>query len=323
MERALYGPGGFFLTRSPADHFRTSVHVSGRFAEAVAALLLRVDTALGHPSDLAFVDMAAGRAELALAVLRQVPAPVAARLRLYAVERAARPEGLDPRIGWTACPPAGVRGLLFANEWLDNVPLPVAEADERGIARYVEVRVPDGAERLGAPVAGEDLRWLRTWWPLEAGGARAEIGLTRDRAWADAVGSLAEGLAVAVDYGHTRAARPPYGTLTGYRAGRQVPPVPDGGRDLTAHVAMDALGGTMTTQREALRALGVDGGRPPLALASTDPAAYVRALAAAGEAAELTATGGLGDFLWVTAPVGPRCADLAAGPDAPGPALSR
>ncbi len=55
----------------------------------------------------------------------------------------------------------------------------------------------------------------------------------------------------------------------------------------------------LTSQREALHRLGVSGGRPPLALASRDPAGYVRALAAAGEAAELTARGGLGDFTWL------------------------
>jgi hypothetical protein len=57
-------------------------------------------------------------------------------------------------------------------------------------------------------------------------------------------------------------------------------------------------------QRAALRALGLTGARPPLALASTDPSAYVRALASAGEAAELTAAGGLGDFAWLLQPVG-------------------
>jgi hypothetical protein len=57
-------------------------------------------------------------------------------------------------------------------------------------------------------------------------------------------------------------------------------------------------------QRDALRALGLTGARPPLALASSNPTAYVRALAAAGEAAELTADGGLGDFGWLVQPVG-------------------
>lgn len=72
-------------------------------------------------------------------------------------------------------------------------------------------------------------------------------------------------------------------------------------------MALDACAGTgaaLLTQREALTALGVPCGRPPLALASTDPAAYVRALSAAGEAAELTARGGLGDFGWLVQPVG-------------------
>ncbi|MYU65082.1 hypothetical protein GTY91_20610, partial [Streptomyces sp. SID69] len=101
--------------------------------------------------------------------------------------------------------------------------------------------------------------------------------------------------------------RPPFGTLTGFRAGRETTPVPDGSCDLTAHVALDACAAAgehpaparLLTQRAALHALGLTGGRPPLALASTDPAAYVRALASAGEAAELTARGGLGDFGWL------------------------
>lgn len=60
----------------------------------------------------------------------------------------------------------------------------------------------------------------------------------------------------------------------------------------------------MVTQRAALRALGVSGARPALALATTNPAAYVRALTGAGEAAELTAPGALGDFGWLLQPVG-------------------
>ncbi|MEV1007744.1 SAM-dependent methyltransferase [Streptomyces sp. NPDC049881] len=304
-ERALYGPGGFFLREAPVAHFRTSAHVSPLFAQAVARLLTRVDEALGRPAELAFTDLGAGRGELVRGVLRALPEGVCARVRAYAVERAARPSGLDGRITWCAEPPEGAVGLLFANEWLDNVPVDVAEADGAGVARRVLV-TPEGRERLGDPVDGEDAAWLRRWWPLAPGG-RAEIGRPRDAAWAGAVASLARGLAVAVDYGHTRETRPPLGTLTGYRAGRQVAPVPDGSCDLTAHVAFDACaapGDVLLPQRDALRALGVDGGRPPLALASADPAAYVRALAAAGEAAELTDAAGLGGFTWLARPVG-------------------
>ncbi|HET9381941.1 MAG TPA: SAM-dependent methyltransferase [Streptomyces sp.] len=320
---ALYGPGGFYRREGPAGHFRTSVHASPLFAGAVARLLCRVDEALGGPGELGFVDMAAGRGELVTGVLAALPAGVAARTRAYGVDLAARPPGLDHRIEWLHEPPHGLTGLLFANEWLDNVPVDVAEVDSGGAVRRVHVG-PDGTERLGEPVTGPDADWLARWWPLPATGApgagedgeageglRAEIGLPRDEAWASAVGTLTRGLAVAVDYGHTAGTRPPFGTLTGFRAGREVPPVPDGSCDITAHVALDAAvaactrpGGRLLSQRAALHALGVTGDRPPLALASADAAAYVRALTRAGEAAELTAPGGLGDFAWLLQPVG-------------------
>ncbi len=165
-----------------------------------------------------------------------------------------------------------------------------------GRTRLVLVRDDDGAERLGEPVAGAEAQWLRRWWPLACEevpfpgahseeapsgdvpseempeempfeGARAEIGLPRDTAWAGAVASLDRGLAVAVDYAHFAAARPPFGTLTGFREGRETAPVPDGSCDITAHVALDACalpGGRVVTRRAALRALGVSGARQAL-----------------------------------------------------------
>ncbi|MGW0844934.1 SAM-dependent methyltransferase [Streptomyces sp. NPDC002787] len=308
MEEALYGPEGFYRRlEGPAGHFRTSVHASPLFAGAVARLLCRVDEALGRPGELVFVDMGAGRGELVSGVLAALPSGVAERTRAYAVEVAERPGGLDHRIEWLAESPEGITGLLFANEWLDNVPVEVVEVDAAGVPRLVLVR-EDGSELLGEPVGGEEAEWLDRWWPLAPEeGLRAEIGLPRDRAWAAAVACVERGLAVAVDYAHLAGARPPFGTLTGFRQGRETAPVPDGSCDITAHVALDACappGSRLLTQREALRALGVTGGRPPLSLATTDPAAYVRALAGAGEAAELTAPGGLGDFGWLLRPVG-------------------
>ncbi len=308
-EAALYGPDGFYRRpEGPAGHFRTSVHASPLFAGAVARLLCRVDEALGRPGSLDFVDMAAGRGELVTGVLAALPAEVAARTRAYAVELADRPETLDHRIEWLPEPPRRITGLLFANEWLDNVPLEVAEVDSAGVPRLVQVR-RDGAERLGEPVSGAEAEWLARWWPSANApeGTRAEIGLPRDEAWAGAVSALDRGLAVAVDYAHTAATRPPFGTLTGFREGRGTAPVPDGSCDITAHVALDACalpGARLLSQRDALRSLALTGARPPLELASTRPAEYVRALATAGEAAELTATGGLGDFGWLVQPVG-------------------
>ncbi|MFD5198725.1 SAM-dependent methyltransferase [Streptomyces sp. NPDC058375] len=316
-EAALYGDEGFYRSplrspEGPAGHFRTSVHASPLFATAVARLLTGIAREL-DTGTVALVDVGAGRGELLTGVLAALPQGL--EVIPYAVEVAARPPGLDPRIEWCAELPAGITGLLFANEWLDNVPVEVAQADADGVPRYVQVRTSDGAERLGTPVSGADAAWLERWWPLSGPGERAEIGRPRDAAWARAAGSLAAGLAVAVDYAHVRGARPPFGTLTGFRGGREVRPVPDGSCDLTAHVALDACAAAvssavaqasteLTDQRAALRRLGVGGDRPPLGLAATDPAGYVTALAAAGEAAELTARGGLGDFGWLLHRVG-------------------
>ncbi|WP_408645824.1 SAM-dependent methyltransferase [Streptomyces odonnellii] len=320
-EAALYGPGGFYLRpEGPAGHFRTSVHASPLFATAVARLLTATAGRLGT-DEVALVDIGAGRGELLTGILAALPGVLTEGLavRPYAVERAARPPGLDPRIEWCAEPPPGVSGLVFANEWLDNVPVDIAETDADGTVRYVLVR-PDGSEEPGEPVDGPDAEWLARWWPGAGPGSRAEIGRPRDEAWAAAVATLERGLAVAVDYAHVRDGRPPFGTLTGFRAGREVPPVPDGSCDLTAHVALDACalpGAVLLSQREALGALGVNGSRPPLSLATADPAAYVRALSTAGEAAELTARGGLGDFGWLMQPVGIEPPDLGSGPQRP------
>ncbi|MFI6161845.1 SAM-dependent methyltransferase [Micromonospora haikouensis] len=317
MDRALYGPAGFFVAGAgPAGHFRTSAHASPAFAAAVFRLVTRLDAALGLPTPFDIVDVGAGRGELlrALATLADEAAgSLSSRLRLTAVELAPRPPDLPPAIDWTTETPTGITGLLLATEWLDNVPVDVAVPTETGW-RYVLVNPSTGEETPGPPLTTEDRTWLTRWHPTSGPGGRVEVGRGRDLAWAGVVGCLRRGVAVAVDYGHLRQARPVSGTLTGYRGGRQVPPVPDGSCDVTAHVAMDSVASagervarcayTLVSQREALLALGADGGRPPLSLAGTDPAGYVRALAAASAVAELTDPAGLGGHWWLLQPVG-------------------
>jgi SAM-dependent MidA family methyltransferase len=137
--------------------------------------------------------------------------------------------------------------------------------------------------------------WAEQWWP---GGGRVEVGASRDLVWAAAVARVQRGLAVAVDYGHTLRDRRP--TLTGYRGGRQVHPVPDGSCDLTAHVALDsaaaAAGSVLVRQREALHALGVDATLPPRPTGSD--------LERVSQARELLDPCGLGGFGWLLNPVG-------------------
>jgi SAM-dependent MidA family methyltransferase len=230
---------------------------------------------------------------------RSAPADLAARLRLTAVEVAPRPAGLTDAVGWTSALPNPITGLVVANEWLDNVPVDVVELTADGPA-LVLVDPLTGAERLGGAPEDADRNWLDRWWPLAEVGDRAEIGRPRDEAWAGVVRALDRGVVLAVDYGHLSADRPPMGTLTGYRDGRQVLPIPDGSCDITAHVAVDSCAATLlTTQRDALRALGVHGRRPPIALASTEPRRYLAELRTAGEEAELIDPTGLGGFFWL------------------------
>ena len=273
---------------------------SGRFAEAIASLLDRVDAALDHPDPLDLVDVGAGGGELLAAVSERLEAPLGRRLRLTAVEVRPRPPELPSSVAWAARIPT-LTGLLLANEWLDNVPVDVVERDEQGVDRLVLVD-GGGDETLGPAVTGAEAAWIARWWPLREPGDRAEIGAPREAAWGAAVARVQRGLAVAVDYGHLEEDRPFAGTLTGYRNGRQVSPVADGSCDLTAHVAMDAVaepGGELHRQRDVLRALGVTGARPPREQASSDPSGYLRALAAASTGTELTDPAGLGGFWWL------------------------
>ena len=340
MQAALYGPGGFYARgEPPARHFRTSVHVSPGYAAAVLALLREVHAGLGRPERIDLVDVGAGQGELLEQVLaaaaapgplglgpaapvpssrgqagrRQVGRGLAGRIAACAVEVAPRPAGLDPRIRWERVPPASITGLVIASEWLDNVPLDVVELTASGPA-VVQVDPATGAERPHGRPGPADLAWIRAWWPLRACGERAEVGRTRCTAWAGVIRGIDRGVAVAADYGHLKASRPGVGTLTGYLDGRAVPAVPDGSRDITAHVALDACaeagkaagaGETvLTTQRAALRALGLDARRPPLGLAASDPEGYALALCRASQDAELVDAAGLGGFGWLAQAVG-------------------
>jgi SAM-dependent MidA family methyltransferase len=306
MERALYGPAGFYRRELPNDHFRTAT-TSEVFADAVTVLVDDVDRALGRPSEIRVVDVGAGAGELLCLLADRLPD----RLRLTGVDVRDRPADLPDRVEWCTemAPDDRVVGVVLANELLDNVPVDVVEVDAAGQVRQVLVDPTSGDERLGPSPEPTEQSWLDRWWPLTGApeGTRAEVGSPRDERWIACTDHLVAGLAVAIDYDHQLGSRPDGGSLVGYRDGRTVPPVPDGSCDLTAHVALDACAGALTgrhagdeivvgRQRTVLHALGVDPRRP---LPSCDTAAYVRGLARASDAWWLTGPDGLGDFGWL------------------------
>ena len=299
-QQALYGEGGFYRRpEGPAGHFATSAQgpAAGLLAEALLELTAREGLRR-------VVDIGCGRGEL-LTALAGLTAESDPDLGLLGVDVVPRPESLDPRIDWLVSPGGadlpdlgGPRdALVLAHEWLDVVPCSIARADTGGTLR--EVLLDDtGAEHLGDPMTGQDARWAQKWWPGPyAPGEVVEVGRTRDEALAGLAERIGSGLLLVVDYGHLAGTRPQEGTLVGYRDGAVCPPAPDGSCDLTAHVAMDSLRLAVTTQREALRELGIDGARPPIEQARTDPAGYLAALARASHAGALTGPG-FGDFLW-------------------------
>ncbi|MGW6449047.1 SAM-dependent methyltransferase [Lentzea sp. NPDC055074] len=293
---ALYGPGGFFARgEKPSSHFRTSPLVGSELAEALVTLLSRVDAALGFPPVLDFVDVGAGGGELAFAVRSLVsaragaakspgpgspgPGSLASRLRVTAVE-VGPPVDL-PGVRWTTTVPPCV-GLLVGHEWLDAIPCPVVTGPS-------------------------DDPWIARWWPALADGEMAEVGAPRDAAWAAAVSSV-RGAALAIDYGHLVSSR--HFSLTGYRDGRQVPPVFDGSCDITAHVALDACaaaaGGefVLVSQRDALGALGL---REDVSGSGWE---WLESASRAGRIAELRARDGLGAFGWLLHGRGVALSDL-------------
>ncbi len=315
-QEALYGPGGFYRASAPAAHFATSAQGIPGGGELLAAAVV----ALAHRHGCRrVVDVGCGRGELLTQVRRLDPS-----LHLTGVDVVARPAGLDVD-AWLVSPggaalPDGLRDLpetlVVAHEWLDVVPCPVVARDGTGVWRSLAVAA-DGTEHLGPVVRGDDLAWVRRWLDDDGDdlpGRRGEVGLPREAALADLLGRVRSGLVVVVDYGHTEDDRPPHGTLTGFRGGREVAPVPDGSCDVTAHVAVDALLASLCTgrtggpsrlvrQRDLLRELLGDPGPPvPHALARSDPPAYLGGLAR--RAALTTLTGGaLGDFWWLLVPM--------------------
>ncbi|MFS8099819.1 SAM-dependent methyltransferase [Lentzea alba] len=277
---ALYGPSGFFARgEKPSAHFRTSPLVGPELAFALLELLSRVDRALGFPPVVDFVDVGAGGGELAFAVRSLASGSLADRLRVTAVELG--PPVELPGVRWTSVVPSCV-GLLVGHEWLDSIPCPVVTGPS-------------------------DDPWIARWWPGLEDGALAEVGSPRDAAWAAVVASV-RGAALAVDYGHLISSR--RFTLTGYRAGRQVPAVFDGSCDITAHVALDACaaaaGGdwVLVSQRDALAALGLTG------TVSGSGWDWLESAARAGRIAELRDPAGLGSFGWLLHGRGVAVSDL-------------
>ena len=272
----------FWASEEPHRHFTTST--SAALADRIAVLVHEIDARLDHPDSLTVVDVGCGDGSL-LALVRERCADLRSRARWIGIDvRPGSTDGVEHVVARVPCalPLGPVDGLVMAHEWLDEIPCDVVARDDAGVDRIVLVD-ESGDESLGPALdddegcarhdvdAARARSWLDRFWPLREPGDRAEVGTSRDDAWAWMTGLLSSGTALATDYGHVRADRIAghrEGTLTAYRLGRLVRPVPDGTVNLTAHVALDAcvqsLDGTvLTRQREEVASASL--GRQPSA----------------------------------------------------------
>ncbi|MCX7557708.1 SAM-dependent methyltransferase [Xanthomonadaceae bacterium JHOS43] len=268
MELALYAPGlGYYSAGAQkfgrGGDFVTAPELGPLFAQCVAESVAPVLRQLGGGQ---FLELGGGSGAFAqdalvhLAMLDALPSRYAilepsADLRERQRERlgAALPLSLFERVVWLDGPPdADWRGVLFANEVLDALPVPRfavhgGELHEEFVAldpqrRFIRVDQPaDGF--LTAAVRHVERYLDRPF----ADGFRSEV-LPQLPYWIQAVGGLLrEGAMLFVDYGHPRrdfyASQRRDGTLRGFYRHRLVedPFLWPGLTDLTASVDFTAL----------------------------------------------------------------------------------
>ena len=270
-DAALYGPAGFYRpnarpTISARRHMRPPL-----FAEAVVGLVRRE-----------------GLARRVRRRRRRGRAACSGPSRSHRISTSVgvdvteRPSPLPDEVGWLPELPADYDGTGLRQRAAGQHPLRRRRArPRRSSCRMVEVDPGTGDQRLGPPAAEGDAAWLDRWWPLSRARPAGRGGATRESLVGGHLrAATPAGLCVAVDYGHLPAVDRPGGSLSSYRAGVQTPVSLDGRHDVTAAVAFDALaaavGGELHRQRDILHELGVDGARPPLSLASSDPRRYLR-----------------------------------------------
>jgi SAM-dependent MidA family methyltransferase len=293
MERALYGPDGFYERGGAAGRrgdFLTSPEVGPLFAEV---LLRAFDSACAPPYRV--VEVGAGTGTLARHLLRLRPG-----LDLVLVERSAALRAHHAGLGVEsrADLPAGpIHGIIFANELLDNIPFDLYERRPDG---WVEVGVADGREAL-APAGdpGYDV-------PV---GGRVPVQRRASAFVTDALARIRSGRLVVIDYADTTPSlgrRPWTEWVRTYRSHQRGghPLDRPGTQDVTVEVAVDQLDPPPTSdssQAEFLRRHGLDDLVAEArsvweARAAIGDLEALKARSRVSEAAALTDPAGLGSF---------------------------
>jgi SAM-dependent MidA family methyltransferase len=249
MHLALYDPeGGFFsaptLRSQKGGDFLTSPEVSPLFGETLAAYVSGVRDRLGEP--FVVVEVAAGSGSLLTPLLAAVGCDAwAVEVSPPARTALAPVVGEERVVSGLEALPSGLRGVMIANELLDNLPMAVAQLEADG---WRERWVGEEAGSLvfvDAQPRPEVVAWLDAYAGEVDEGAWVEVQLEAGRWIRDALERLEEGALVLIDYGDTAenlAPRRRDGTLRTYR-GHHLGPHPldePGATDITADVNVTA-----------------------------------------------------------------------------------
>jgi SAM-dependent MidA family methyltransferase len=254
MEAALYDDeAGYFATgrlRSDTEgDFLTSPEVSPLFGETLAVFAERERERIGG-TQFGLVEIGAGSGSL---IRPLVEAFGAGFQPLVAIERSpAARRSLAAFLGESAVVDSigelpRLRGVILANELLDNVAMALAVRSGSGwTERWVG---SDGHELhwVEAPVRGDVAAWLERWAGEVGEGGIVEVQLGAQALAVEAFQRLERGAVVFVDYGDTMdglANRRAAGTIRTYQ-GHHLGPDPlsaPGETDLTADVNFSAIG---------------------------------------------------------------------------------
>jgi SAM-dependent MidA family methyltransferase len=317
MELALYGEGGFYSGDGVAGRrgdFITSPEVGPLFGAVIARFLDVQWRRLGRPDPFTVVEAGAGPGTLARSVVAARP-ECGDAMRYVAVEvsanqRSRHPEGVES-VG--AMPDGRFRGVVLANELLDNLPFRLAVFDGAWREAFVDIdRDARFVEVLSAPFADVPAALPAT----APHGARAPL-VDRARAFVESARSSVDGAVLAIDYGVGRTGelvgRPWRTWLRTYRRNeRGAHPLRDvGEQDITTDVPIDQLPApdSLRTQEQFLRLHGIDdlvaeGKRIWAEQAARPGLEAMRMRSRVAEAEALLDPGGLGGFLvaeWRTA----------------------
>ncbi|MFP3883421.1 MAG: class I SAM-dependent methyltransferase [Actinomycetota bacterium] len=243
MEVALYDTEGFFggdeLRSEKSGDFLTSPEVSPLFGETLASYVEQVRDRIGDPFQV--VEVAAGSGSLLRPLLGTIEVDaVAVETSPAARNRLAEMVPVAEEL------PTSIRGVVIANELLDNLPMAVAQkVHGQWRERWVGL---DGTDLIfvDAQPRGEVLDWLGSYAGEVPDGGWVEVQLAA-RSWvADAIDRLETGAILIIDYGDTAENLLPRrqdGTLRTYRAHHLGPhPLDEPGKtDITADVNFTAL----------------------------------------------------------------------------------